>query len=60
MIAGLESIPEGRVKIDARVVKNLPPKDRDIAMVFQNYALYPQDRQTEHGFRAETAQYTQG
>ncbi len=41
MIAGLESISDGRIKIGARVVNNLPPKDRDIAMVFQNYALYP-------------------
>jgi multiple sugar transport system ATP-binding protein len=41
MIAGLESISEGKIKIGARVVNNLPPRDRDIAMVFQNYALYP-------------------
>ena len=41
MIAGLESITEGKIKIGARVVNNLPPRDRDIAMVFQNYALYP-------------------
>ena len=41
MIAGLESISEGMVKIGDRVVNHLAPKDRDIAMVFQNYALYP-------------------
>lgn len=41
MIAGLESITEGEVRIDGRVVNNVPPKERDIAMVFQNYALYP-------------------
>ncbi|HZZ63553.1 MAG TPA: sn-glycerol-3-phosphate ABC transporter ATP-binding protein UgpC [Roseiarcus sp.] len=41
MIAGLESIAQGKIKIGARVVNNLSPKDRDIAMVFQNYALYP-------------------
>jgi multiple sugar transport system ATP-binding protein len=41
MIAGLETITSGTVKIDEEVVNNLPPKDRDIAMVFQNYALYP-------------------
>ena len=41
MIAGLEEITSGRVSIDGRVVNDLPPKDRDIAMVFQNYALYP-------------------
>ncbi len=41
MIAGLESITSGTVKIDEQVVNDLPPKDRDVAMVFQNYALYP-------------------
>ena len=41
MIAGLEPITGGTVKIDGEVVNDLPPKDRDIAMVFQNYALYP-------------------
>ena len=41
MIAGLESITDGAVKIDGHVVNDLPPKDRDVAMVFQNYALYP-------------------
>jgi len=41
MIAGLESISEGEVAIDNRVVNDVPAKDRDIAMVFQNYALYP-------------------
>ncbi|HET6431985.1 sn-glycerol-3-phosphate ABC transporter ATP-binding protein UgpC [Dyella sp.] len=41
MIAGLESISSGTLRIDGRVVNALPPKDRDIAMVFQNYALYP-------------------
>jgi multiple sugar transport system ATP-binding protein len=41
MIAGLETVTSGVVKIDGHVVNDLPPKDRDIAMVFQNYALYP-------------------
>lgn len=41
MIAGLEDISAGTVSIGDRVVNELPPKDRDIAMVFQNYALYP-------------------
>ena len=41
MIAGLEDISEGTVEIDGEVVNDLQPKDRDIAMVFQNYALYP-------------------
>jgi multiple sugar transport system ATP-binding protein len=42
MIAGLESITSGELRIDGRVVNDVPPKERDIAMVFQNYALYPQ------------------
>jgi multiple sugar transport system ATP-binding protein len=41
MIAGLETVTEGDVRIGDRVVNDVPPKDRDIAMVFQNYALYP-------------------
>ena len=41
MIAGLESITAGRLYIGDRLVNDVPPKDRDIAMVFQNYALYP-------------------
>jgi multiple sugar transport system ATP-binding protein len=41
MIAGLEDITSGTISIGERVVNDLPPKDRDIAMVFQNYALYP-------------------
>lgn len=41
MIAGLEEISEGRIFIGDRLVNDVPPKDRDIAMVFQNYALYP-------------------
>ena len=40
-IAGLETPDEGEIYIDDRVVNDLPPKDRDVAMVFQNYALYP-------------------
>src|SRR6187455_3835720 len=41
MVAGLEAITAGEIVIGDRVVNNLEPKDRDIAMVFQNYALYP-------------------
>jgi len=41
MIAGLEEITDGEIKVGDRVVNDLPPKDRDIAMIFQNYALYP-------------------
>ena len=41
MIAGLETITSGEIAIGGRVVNDVPPKDRDIAMVFQSYALYP-------------------
>ena len=41
MVAGLEEITEGEIYIDDTIVNEVPPKDRDIAMVFQNYALYP-------------------
>src|SRR5205085_3286768 len=41
MIAGLEEITGGEISVDGEVVNDVPPKDRDMAMVFQNYALYP-------------------
>lgn len=41
MVAGLEEISGGQIRIDGRVINELAPKDRDVAMVFQNYALYP-------------------
>jgi multiple sugar transport system ATP-binding protein len=41
MIAGLEETTSGEIWIGDRLVNDLPPRDRDIAMVFQNYALYP-------------------
>ena len=41
MVAGLEDITSGELLIDGKVVNDVAPKDRDIAMVFQNYALYP-------------------
>ena len=41
MIAGLEEISSGTIRIGERIVNDVPPKGRDIAMVFQNYALYP-------------------
>src|ERR1700710_1297428 len=41
MLAGLEEVTSGQIRIGERDVTHLPPKDRDIAMVFQNYALYP-------------------
>ena len=54
MVAGLESITAGEIAIGDRVVNRLEPKDRDIAMVFQNYALYPHmSRAREHGLRPQ-------
>jgi multiple sugar transport system ATP-binding protein len=54
MIAGLETISDGDVSIGSRVVNDLDPKDRDIAMVFQNYALYPHMTvETNMGFSLE-------
>jgi multiple sugar transport system ATP-binding protein len=41
MVAGLEAISEGVIRIGERVVNHVPPRNRDIAMVFQSYALYP-------------------
>src|SRR5512146_234567 len=41
MVAGLEAISDGEVRIGGRVVNTVEPRDRDVAMVFQNYALYP-------------------
>ena len=41
MVAGLEDVTAGEIRIGGRVVNDLPPRDRDIAMVFQSYALYP-------------------
>jgi multiple sugar transport system ATP-binding protein len=41
MIAGLETVTSGEVLFDDRIITNLPPRDRDVGMVFQNYALYP-------------------
>ncbi|WP_180902719.1 ABC transporter ATP-binding protein [Martelella soudanensis] len=56
MIAGLETISSGEISIGGRVVNNLRPKDRDIAMVFQNYALYPQMTVAQNmGFALELA-----
>jgi multiple sugar transport system ATP-binding protein len=59
MIAGLESIGTGEIRIGDRVVNNLEPKERDIAMVFQNYALYPQMTVAQNmGFALEMAGVT--
>jgi ABC-type sugar transport system ATPase subunit len=41
MVAGLETVTAGTVEIDGRIINGVEPNDRDIAMVFQNYALYP-------------------
>ncbi|WP_436641099.1 ABC transporter ATP-binding protein [Microbaculum sp. FT89] len=48
MIAGLEEITSGEISISGRVVNRVPPKERDIAMVFQNYALYPHMKVSEN------------
>jgi multiple sugar transport system ATP-binding protein len=60
MIAGLEDISEGELSIGERVVNNLAPRDRDIAMVFQNYALYPHMTVRENmGFALKLAKVDQ-
>src|SRR5207249_4064390 len=41
MLAGLEDITSGQIKIDDQVINDMPPRERDVAMVFQSYALYP-------------------
>jgi len=48
MIAGLEEVTQGEIYIGDRLVNNLPPKDRNIAMVFQSYALYPHMKVSEN------------
>jgi multiple sugar transport system ATP-binding protein len=55
-IAGLEEITGGTISIGAKVVNDLPPKDRHIAMVFQNYALYPHMTVEENGRRSLVVQ----
>ena len=61
MIAGLEEITDGTLKIGDRVVNDVPPKDRDIAMVFQSYALYPHMSVRENlAFGTQAAQGPQG
>jgi multiple sugar transport system ATP-binding protein len=56
MLAGLEEITDGELSIDGQIVNDLPPGDRDIAMVFQNYALYPHMTVRENiGFALEVA-----
>ena len=61
MLAGLEDVDGGRIYIGERDVTNVPPKDRDIAMVFQNYALYPHMTVAENmGFALKLARRHQG
>src|ERR671927_223316 len=61
MIAGLEDISEGELIIGGELVNDLPPKDRDIAMVFQNYALYPHMTVRENmGFALKLAKVDKG
>src|SRR6201989_1441810 len=60
MVAGLEDISGGELKIGGAVVNDLEPKDRDIAMVFQNYALYPHMTVRENmGFALKLEKNTQ-
>ena len=57
MVAGLEEASSGDISIGSRVVNDVAPRDRDIAMVFQSYALYPHmSVGPEHGLRAEAAE----
>ncbi len=61
MLAGLEEVDEGRILIGDRDVTHLPPKDRDIAMVFQNYALYPHMTVADNmGFALKMAKVSAG
>jgi multiple sugar transport system ATP-binding protein len=61
MVAGLETVTSGHVMIDGQIVNNLPPKDRDIAMVFQNYALYPHmDAYKNMGFALKMRGFSKG
>jgi multiple sugar transport system ATP-binding protein len=61
MIAGLETITGGEIRIGSRVVNHVPPKERDIAMVFQNYALYPHmTGPGEHGLLPQAQGSPQG
>ena len=61
MVAGLEEISGGRIIIGDRVVNDLPPKDRDVAMVFQSYALYPHMTVRDNlAYPPEAAQGAQG
>ena len=61
MVAGLEDITDGTISIGDRVVNDLTPKERDIAMVFQNYALYPHlSRRGQHRLRPAAAQDAEG
>ena len=61
MIAGLERITDGQIRIGSRVVNNVAPKDRNIAMVFQSYALYPHKTVAENmGFSLLARRRAQG
>ena len=58
VIAGLEEVTSGEIYIGDRLVNDVPPKDRDIAMVFQNYALYPHMNVRDNlGLRVENAKF---
>ena len=61
MVAGLEDITSGTLRMGGKVVNDLPPKDRNVAMVFQNYALYPHMTVAQNiGFAPEAEKVPQG
>ena len=61
MLAGLEEVNDGTIRIGERDVTHIAPKDRDIAMVFQNYALYPHmSVRGQHGLRTQDRRHGQG
>lgn len=59
MVAGLERVTEGDIWINDQRVTEMEPKDRGIAMVFQNYALYPHECRRKHGVGAENSRHGQ-
>ena len=56
MVAGLEDISEGELRIDGRRANEMAPQDRNVAMVFQSYALYPHECLRQHGIRFEDSE----
>ena len=60
MAAGLEDVSSGAIRIGERVVNHVPSRDRDIAMVFQSYALYPPERLRQHRLQPQAAGTEEG